>query len=266
MAFRWTCPFCNYPQAVTDNFFWFRHLHVEVPPHKKGNLGITTQAIVCANVDCMELSLTIWVAPAKQGLPGNQGPWQQDRTKPVVIRRSLLPEGSAKTQPDYIPIAIREDYTEACLIGDLSPKASATLARRCLQGMLRDFCCVKPGRLIDEIKQLETALGNGTAPKGVSVDSIEALTAIRQIGNFGAHMEKDVDLVVPVDSDEARELIELIEMLLEDWYVERHKRAQRFDRVVGIAAAKRQLASDLKSAEAHGGGVTSSPNPVSDAN
>jgi hypothetical protein len=41
--------------------------------------------------------------------------------------------------PDYIPEQIKDDYYEACSILNLSPKASATLARRCLQGMIRDF-------------------------------------------------------------------------------------------------------------------------------
>ena len=35
--------------------------------------------------------------------------------------------------PDYIPEAIRTDYLEACSILDKSPRAAATLARRCLQ-------------------------------------------------------------------------------------------------------------------------------------
>lgn len=112
--------------------------------------------------------------------------------------------------------------------------------------MIRDFCAVKPGRLVDEIDALSKALEEGSAPRGVSDDSIEALTAIRHMGNFGAHMEKDVDLVIPVEANEARELIGLIETLFEDWYVERFKRAQRFGRVAAIAAEKKELASSLK--------------------
>ena len=50
------------------------------------------------------------------------------------------------TLPDYIPEAIRKDYMEACAIIDSSPKASATLSRRCLQGMIRDFWGVQAGR------------------------------------------------------------------------------------------------------------------------
>jgi Domain of unknown function (DUF4145) len=48
---------------------------------------------------------------------------------------TLLPPSSAKPQPDCIPQPIRDDYYEACSIRDLSPKASATIIRRCLQGI-----------------------------------------------------------------------------------------------------------------------------------
>lgn len=41
--------------------------------------------------------------------------------------------------PEYIPSAIRSDYMEALSIVDASPKASATLSRRCLQGMIHDY-------------------------------------------------------------------------------------------------------------------------------
>ena len=57
-----------------------------------------------------------------------------------------MPESDAKPQPEFIPEAIRQDYREACRIRDLSPKASATLARRCLQGMIRDFCAITRGK------------------------------------------------------------------------------------------------------------------------
>lgn len=55
------------------------------------------------------------------------------------INMQIRPLSRAKHYPNYIPENILNDYKEACAIVDLSPKASATLARRCLQGMIRDF-------------------------------------------------------------------------------------------------------------------------------
>jgi hypothetical protein len=69
----------------------------------------------------------------------------------------LIPESSAKVFPNFIPRPILDDYNEACAIRERSPKASATLSRRCLQGMLRDFWDVKvPSRkLIHEIEAIK---------------------------------------------------------------------------------------------------------------
>lgn len=146
--------------------------------------------------------------------------------------------------PAYIPAQLREDYAEACLILDLSPKAAATLARRCLQGMIRDFGHVKPSTLYKEIDALERAVEAGTAPRDVSIDSIAALTALRKVGNIGAHMEGDVDLIVPIEPQEARQLLDLLEALFDEWYVERHKRTERFAAVADIQAEKERLIRD----------------------
>jgi hypothetical protein len=91
----------------------------------------------------------------------------------------LLPESLAKTFPEYIPSQI----------------------------IIRDFWGIRKDQLVDEIKD--------------KVDSSvwTAIDAVRKIGNIGAHMEKDVDLIIDVDPDEAGLLIKLIETLLSDWYI-----------------------------------------------
>lgn len=49
---------------------------------------------------------------------------------------------------------------------------------------------------------------------------------MRRIGKYGAHMEKDVNLVINVEPHEAQKLIELIELLFHEWYVQRENRKQ----------------------------------------
>lgn len=66
-------------------------------------------------------------------------------------------------------------------------------------------------------------------------DTWEAIDAVRHIGNIGAHMEKDINLVVEVEPEEARLLIGLIETLLSDWYVSRHDRQQRMLKLKAVA-------------------------------
>ena len=157
----------------------------------------------------------------------------------VLQSWTLIPESAAKPQPNFIPKALVDDYTEACRIRELSPKASATLARRCLQGVIRDFCGIRKARLIDEIKELRTQIDENRAPRGVTHESADAIDAVREVGNIGAHMEMDVDLIVEIDDNEAQVLIDLIETLFEDWYVARETRKRRFAGPLAIAQAKR---------------------------
>jgi len=140
-----------------------------------------------------------------------------------------LPEPSGKPQPEYIPEAIREDYYEACRIRELSPKASAALARRCLQGMIRDFWGIQKGRLIDEIEELNSH---------VDATTWGAIDAVRKVGNIGAHMEKDVNLIIDVEPGEAEKILGLIELLFKEWYVARQEREDRVIEVIEIANRK----------------------------
>jgi hypothetical protein len=194
------------------------------------------EAIVCANEDCRKLSLTFDLF-AYDGFDRN-GNYRNPRP---VRQWSLLPASSAKPQPDYIPEPLRRDYEEACAIRDLSPKASATITRRCIQGIIRDFCSITKKRLIDEIKELRLLVDAGQAPAGVQPDTVEAIDHVRGIGNIGAHMEADINVIVDVDPDEAQVLIGLTELLFEEWYVAREQRTQRLAKLGVIAADKKQL-------------------------
>jgi hypothetical protein len=135
-----------------------------------------------------------------------------------------------KVLPGYIPAPILADYKEACLIADLSPKASATLSRRCLQGMIRDFWGVSKARLIDEIEAIKDKVDNL---------AWQAIEGVRKIGNIGAHMERDINVIVDIDPNEAQLLIGLIETLVDDWYVVRYERQQRLTKIVAAADAKK---------------------------
>jgi hypothetical protein len=200
--------------------------------HKYGAAGVLIHAVACANPQCKEITLVATFTKG-EALHGTRY-----TIKEAVAEYKLRPESSAKPQPDYIPKAIRDDYYEACRIRDLSPKASAALSRRCLQGMIRDFCKIQKNRLIDEIKELQDRVEKGDSPKGVTHETIEAIDHVRSIGNIGAHMEKDVNLIVDIDPGEAQALIELIEMLLAEWYMARKQREDRLARVAAIGKQK----------------------------
>jgi hypothetical protein len=221
MTFEWRCPFCERGAIVTDdNFFLMRDWFSIRNSH--GPRVVEVRFIVCPNPKCRQFTLdaSIFEAIYRNGshAKGN-----------FIQNWQLIPPSSARTFPDYIPKPILDDYKEACLVRDLSPKASATLSRRCLQGMIRDFWGIKGDRLIDEINALKE-----------KVDPVtwDAIDATRKIGNIGAHMEKDISTIVEVDPDEAKQLIGLIESLISDWYVLRFERQSRLAGIVETAKAK----------------------------
>jgi hypothetical protein len=150
-------------------------------------------------------------------------------SKDAIEEWLLRPRSLSKPFPAYIPQAILDDYREACLIVSDSPKASATLSRRCLQGIIRDFWKTSKPRLIDEIKGLEGM---------IDVSTWRAIDGVRSVGNIGAHMETDINLIVDVDPEEAKTLIGLIEFLLKDWYVARHDREEHMQKVIDLAKSK----------------------------
>ncbi len=161
-----------------------------------------------------------------------------------------MPESNVKPQPDCIPKVLVNDYAEACRIRDLSPKASATLSRRCLQGMIRDFCKITKYTLDQEIKALRSLVDEGSAPHGVTPESVDGIDHVRKIGNIGAHMEADVNLIVDIEPEEAQILIELIETLFDEWYVSRHKREQKFSSLKILAESKKDALEQLKTGAA----------------
>lgn len=144
----------------------------------------------------------------------------------------INPKSLAKKLPEYVPLAIREDYEEAYSIINLSPKASATLARRCLQGMIRNFWDINESNLAKAISQLQDK---------VSFSQWKAIDSVRSIGNIGAHMEKDVNVIIDVDPYEAEKLLKLIELLVDKWYIARHDEEQLLADISNIAKDKKSL-------------------------
>ncbi len=228
---NYTCPYCQHKVVLQDAdvqedriLFKFGDDRV-----RQGKTGLRLFSYVCPNLDCREISISASWTTVKAGPPAG---YLFLLDKPLTTWQ-LRPESSAKPQPEYIPSQIVEDYKEACRIRDLSPKASATLSRRCLQGMIRDFWDVKDKRnLHQEIEAIR---------KKVRPSTWEAIDVVREVGNIGAHMEKDVNLIVPVEPREAQLLIRLIERLLHDWYVVRHDEKQQNEELKRLGEEKKAV-------------------------
>lgn len=217
----YTCPFCY--QACFDNGELQKQYNLA---HGNSNFadifeakfnpdirrsGIKVKFFLCPN--CGKVALRIMPHEANTEM-------KFSFSYPVV---------SAIEIPEYVPEAIKRDYLEAVQISELSPKAAATLARRCLQGMIHDFWGIREKNLNAEITSLKDK---------VSVSQWNAIDGLRKIGNIGAHMEKDVELIIDVDPDEAQKLLKLIELLIQKWYIARHDEEQLLADITSMADAK----------------------------
>jgi hypothetical protein len=107
--------------------------------------------------------------------------------------------------------------------------------------MIRDFWKTSRRRLVDEIEAIKDR---------VSPEVWDAIEGVRQVGNIGAHMEADINVIVDVDPGEARLLIELIEMLLDEWYIQAHERKERLRKVKELAASKEAARKQVPATEA----------------
>lgn len=239
------CPYCDHHQVMTDPNTYFNIDHFYVQNNAEGLFGAWFSVLSCANKACKQSTVHLIVGELDYDAKGRLKLKADGKT---FFNRRILPDGAARVFPDYIPAALLEDYREACIIKGASPKAAATLVRRCLQGMIRDFCGIRENTLFQEISELTKRLDEEAAPKGVSIETVEAIDHVRSIGNIGAHMENDINLIVPVEPEEADLLIGLVEMLFEEWYVARHRRQERLEKIRGAADSKREIKALAKAA------------------
>lgn len=130
----------------------------------------------------------------------------------------IHPAGSNRGPvPQEVPSDIAVDYKEACNVLPISAKASAALARRCLQNILHTHG-YKGKNLSIEIDLLL----NETDPKKAIPHNLrETIDAIRHFGNFSAHPTNDQVLsqVIAVEPHEAEWCLEIIESMFEHFYV-----------------------------------------------
>ncbi len=207
-----TCPYCNMIMSISPET-----QHVQTPSFEHYTHPELYQAEY--NDSCLQLTFHKCPNCGQYTITANG---IGDKVKDIE-NLHIRPQSFAKQFPKYIPEAIRQDYEEACAIVNLSPKASATLSRRCLQGMIRDFWKISKSSLYEEI----TAL-NGKIP----VDLWNSIDSLRQLGNIGAHMEKDTNIIIDIEPNEASALIQLIEHLMKEWYINREERKTLLSNII----------------------------------
>lgn len=217
MPDKFLCPFCNfyfpligdtYKKTTVSSGIFTEIIDTPFGKQYKSTDECIVEFFCCPN--CKKTTITL------------EGSGKQV----VGTKIKVIPDSLAQSFPEYIPKSIRKDYEEACKIVNLSPKASATLSRRCLQGMIRDYWTVSDKKtLFEEID----AIKDKVTPQVKKV-----LDSVRQIGNIGAHMESDINLIVDIDPQEAQQLINLIEYLMTQWYVQRYESELMLSSIIDI--------------------------------
>ncbi len=225
----WQCLYCRH-YATIDDANRTTELVRSGMISAEGSPVFIVDFIVCPNEKCKKYTLSCMLHLTKN---------TTDVLTVHTFKKSwqLIPQSSAEAFPGYVPEGIRADYEEACLIQELSPKSAATLARRCLQGIVRDFWNAKGNTLYEEIESIK---------EKIDPEILDAIEAVRKVGNIGAHMEKEPGLIIDIDPNEANALIKLIETLIKETYIAREKRKARMESVKQIASGKEAQRKDME--------------------
>lgn len=228
------CPYCNceFPpigketySAYETNFSSCNDLHKIYPDPSslyRSESPLSKEAILVKFYKCPRCNHFSIIVEGKGSL-----------TEGLTV--PILPKSKAIQFPEYVPQSIRNDYEEACSIVFLSPKASATLSRRCLQSMIRNFWGICANNLYQEISALR---------EKVDSSQWQVLNAIRELGNIGAHSEEDINLIIDIEPENAEKLVKTIELLINDWYISRHEQEQLYDDVLSLKDAKKAQKSN----------------------
>lgn len=162
---------------------------------------------------------------------------EHDEYEQIEIRAYPL-DGGRPPAPIEVPEAIATDYQEACRVLSRSPKASAALARRCLQGILH-----QQGYNENDLSRQIHALLNESEPARVIPSSLrDTVDAIRNFGNFSAHpiTDKTTLQIVDVEPGEAEWCLDILLDMFDHYYVKPSRAAARKDDLNKKLAAARK--------------------------
>ena len=214
------CPYCNTTSAKFTNVLGeaardvSSGLHGYASVTLNGQFSTNTDKLQIVGAACPECGcIIVTIKTLRDALSVTQGYIVDDEfiVWPRYVTRPVAPE---------VTTHIADDYREAAAILNISPKSSAALSRRCLQSVLREAGKVNQYNLSDQIKAVLPALP--LALQG-------QIDAIRIIGNFAAHPEKDqgTGLIIDVEPGEAEWNLDVLDMLFEHYYVQPAQIAQK---------------------------------------
>jgi hypothetical protein len=214
------CPTCRQhtPDAWTQLSRVFtgggyvNELTVEPPLVDGVTLGagslVSIDHMACANPACREL--IIRVHENTNVPPGYQ---LETSTRTWIAR----PKSASRPIDPLVPDPFRTDYLEAAAILEPSPRMSAALARRIVFDLLEGYAGIKEYTLK---AGLDKFVADTAHPQRIR----DNLQHLREIGDFGAHTQKDeADVILDVSREDAEWTLDLIDRLFEYFIVEPEK-------------------------------------------
>lgn len=173
----------------------------------------------CPCPECGRLVVKLIEGPID---PGSEEFEIGDDGKDVITSDVVIYPGQSDSDlPPEIPEQHRAEYLEAKEVLKMSPKSSAAIGRRLLQGLLESELGLKNNNLS---KQIDSFLDLEHVPSHLS----KSIDAIRSVGNFAAHpnKEKNTGNIVAVEPGEAEWILEVLLSLFDFLFVQ-PKRIER---------------------------------------
>ena len=241
---KFTCPYCNSAVALTEETFTeYKITHknayiakqVELPFPKvytKKYISFSNRFVEPNFLDDYEnpvITISAYKCPNCE--KETYTLITKDNNNYYSNTIPIIPNSFAKDYGNIVPQKIQEDYREAYAILHLSPKASATLSRRCIQGMIRDYWNISENSLYQEIELIKPNLNKLQN---------EAIDVLRKIGNIGAHPERDINTIIDINPKDAEKLIKLIEYFIKEWYIARYEQTTLLKDVKSLGDSKKR--------------------------
>ena len=203
------CGHCGEGFHLEGNIVWSTIRHKNSLYHSQ-----TFYGEICP--ECNEFNLIL----ATRKTPSKNKATYNTADKVVVVYPNIT---NSVEIPECIPDAIAQDYREAYLIKDLSPKASAALSRRCLQSLLINAENIEQGKSLKA--QIDLIKQKGNLPSRYT----QMLDLIRHTGNLAAHpmTSNSTGEIVDIEPGEAEINLEILASLFDFYYVQPERRKKQ---------------------------------------
>lgn len=154
------------------------------------------------------------------------GRWLFDDNDDDTVNQLIYPPNALRPVAPEVPKQIKQDFTEAASVLNISPKSSAALSRRILQHILHEHFNISKSSLAAEIEEF---IARNDVPPYLKKE----IDAVRNIGNFAAHPLKDTHTgsIVDVEPGEAEWLLDVLESLFDFAFVQPARHQEKVEKL-----------------------------------